>query len=167
MTEIHKTPLDRQLHVSDVRRIQDVTSIMLLLGPEQGRRWETARLIAQDGTCRQWECFTVTQSTRTDHPDYEQYAVVLYCKPHRDFPSINAAGEELARLWKNLPAQHPDPSWQRQFANAFRAMENALNRYFAGEPEPVIAIDKTLEDMNESETIELIRRITGEDPQNG
>ena len=92
---------------------------------------------------------------------------MLYCKPHRDFPSINAAGEELARLWKNQPAQHPDPSWQRQFANAFRAMENALNRYFAGEPEPVIAIDKTLEDMNESETIELIRRITGEDPQNG
>ena len=46
MTEIHKAPLDRQLHVSDVRRIQDVTSIMLLLGPEQGRRWETARLIA-------------------------------------------------------------------------------------------------------------------------
>ena len=157
MPETPKLRLKEQMHLTDARIIKDTTSITLLMGPEQGAKWEMARQIAENGAQREWECFTVSQSMRTDNRDYEEYAVTLYTKPHPDYPSIKAGSEQLAQTW----AQHDqnDAGWEELVKSNFASVENALNKYFSGITETIIHIDTRPDLMNNQQKVDLLNEM--------
>ena len=152
-----KLRLKEQMHLTDARVIRDTTSITILMGPEQGAKWEMARQIAENGTEREWECFTVSQSMRTDNRDYEEYAVTLYTKPHPDYPSIKAKSELLAQTWAQY--EQKDAGWEELVRYNFASVEDALNKYFAGITETIIHTDTPLDQMDDQQTIDLIDKM--------
>ena len=149
--------LKEQMHLTDARIIKDTTSITLLMGPEQCAKWEMARQIAENGTAREWECFTVSQSIRTDNPDYEEYAITLYTKPHPDYPSIKAGSEQLAQAWAQYDQK--DAGWQELVKSSFASVENALNKYFSGITETIIQIDTPLDLMDNQQRVDLLDKM--------
>ena len=152
-----KLRLKEQMHLTDARSIKDTTSITLLMGPEQGEKWEMARQIAEKGTTREWECFTVSQSMRTDNPNYEEYAVTLYTKPHPDYPSIKTESEQLAQTWAQYDQKNA--GWEEVVKSNFASVENALNKYFSGITETIIYINTPLDLMDNQQTVDLMEKM--------
>ena len=139
MTTSKSVNLAKHLDIIDARRIRETTSLTLLIGPDQGERWQAAALVAEEGVDREWDCFAISNSTQTENPEYREYSVTLYCKPHPDYPSIDYAGRKIADAWQTDPVR--EPAWASMVKSAFTEIENALNLYFAGDKEQVIDVD--------------------------
>ena len=147
--------IEQQLHVVDVRKIAETTSVTMLMGPVQNKPW-TARLYAhatQEDTERRKE-FSITDVSKTERTEYPEYKITIYFKPNQDFPSMKQSSEAIAKAW-----QTQGPERQEATKLAFMNTAESLDRYFTGVRERIV-IDKPMNEMNQQEQLGVLDTIT-------